>query len=59
MTSLYIILAIGLTGLIGWGILIGFADAMLRRRHDEMLEMRRWQETVQAMRRMTDQEGDA
>ena len=59
MTALYIILAIGLTGLIGWGILIGFADAMLRRRHDDMLEMRRWQETVEAMRRMADQEGDA
>ena len=59
MTALYIILAIGLTGLRGWGIVLGFADAMLRRRHDDMLEVRRWQETVQAMRRMADQEGDA
>ena len=44
---------------LGWAVMLGFADAMLRRRHDDMLELRRWQETVEAMRRMADQEGDA
>ena len=59
MNALYTLLAIGLTGLLGWGILLGFADAMMRRRHDEMMAMRDWQETVEAMRRIADREGDA
>ena len=59
MSTLTIIVTIALAGLLGWGIVFGFADAMLRRRHDDMLELRRWQETVEAMRRMADREGDA
>ena len=59
MSTLTIIVTIALAGLLGWGIVLGFAEAMLRRRHDDMLELRRWQETVEAMRRMADQEGDA
>ena len=44
---------------LGWAVMLGFADAMLRRRHEENLAMRDWQETVEAMRRMADREGDA
>ena len=59
MSTLTIIVTIAIAGLLGWGIVLGFADAMLMRRHDDMLELRRWQETVEAMRRMADQEGDS
>lgn len=59
MNTLTILVTIALGALLGWGILLGFADAMLRRQHDDMLELRRWQETVEAMRRMADREGDA
>ena len=44
---------------LGWAVMLGFADAMLSRRHEEKLAMRDWQETVEAMRRMADREGDA
>ena len=41
------------------GLVFLAVDARIRARHREMLEVRDWQEKVQAMRRMTDQEGDA
>lgn len=47
---------------VGWAglfITIGFADAMLRKRHDENLELRQFHEQIDAMRRMADREGDA
>ena len=59
MNTLLMLLAIGLAGLLGWAILIAFADAMIRRQHEQHLSARDWQETVEAMRRMADQEGDA
>ena len=45
-----------------WLALIGlfvYADAKLRRDHDERLDIRDWQEKVAAMRRLQDEEGDA
>ena len=57
------ILIWGLAVLFGsWGLVLiwlGWMDASARKRDREMLEVRRWQETVQAMRRMADREGDA
>jgi 4-amino-4-deoxy-L-arabinose transferase-like glycosyltransferase len=38
--------------------LIGFADSLARRRVDAMLEMRDWEETMRAMHRMYEEEGD-
>lgn len=35
------------------------ADGMMRRRYESNMQMRRWDETVQALRRMADEEGDA
>lgn len=57
MNTLTTIIVVVLWLLFGWGLLIGMADAMLRRRDADLLEMRRWQETVDAMRRMADREG--
>ena len=59
MSTLTVILAIALTGLFGWGMVLGFADAMMRRRYQDLLEIRDWTEKVEAMRRMADREGDA
>jgi hypothetical protein len=42
-----------------WALTLGFADAMLRREHRDALAMRDWKETVEAMRRMADREGNA
>ena len=41
------------------GLVMLAIDARLRSRHRELLEVRDWQEKVAAMRRMTDEEGDA
>ena len=39
---------------------LGFADAMMTSRHvSELLEVRQWHETVQAMRRMAAEEGES
>ena len=38
---------------------LGFAEAMLRKRDRENLEMRAFQEKIEAMRRMADREGNA
>jgi diketogulonate reductase-like aldo/keto reductase len=48
--------------LIPWmtlGLTYAIADSMAARRHRELLEVRDWQEKVEAMRRLQDQEGDA
>ena len=37
---------------------LGFAERMLNRDVRESLEVRQWQETVQAMRRIAAEEGD-
>ena len=59
MTVSYWIMGIVMFSVLGWGLLLGFTDALLRRRHHDLLAMREWDETVQAMRRMADREGDA
>ena len=38
---------------------LGFAEAMLRKRHAERLAIRDFHEKIDAMRRMADREGDA
>ncbi len=43
----------------GWFLALGWYDARLRREHLHRLEVRDWQEKVQAMRRLQDEEGDA
>jgi len=45
-----------------WGVaalMVGIADWMVKRSYEISLETRAWEEKVQAMRRMLDQEGDA
>jgi Flp pilus assembly protein TadB len=45
-----------------WGVAaaaVGWIDAKKRRRHQHMLQTRDWQEKVEAMRRMHDQDGAA
>jgi hypothetical protein len=45
-----------------WGVAaaaVGWIDAKERRRHAYMLQTRDWQEKVEAMRRMQDQDGAA
>ena len=47
---------------VSWGVWLmwlGWADLSAQRRHRNMIEVRRWKETVQAMRRIADEEGDA
>jgi hypothetical protein len=59
MSTIGWVLLWGAAAWLGWAIMIGFADAMLRRDHRMHLETRAWQEKVAAMRRMVDEEGDA
>ena len=40
-------------------VAIGWMDASIRRRDRDNLELREWQEKVDAMRRLHDMEGDA
>ena len=47
------------SGWLGWLIAFGWYDERLRRDHLHRLEVREWQEKVQAMRRLQDEEGDA
>ena len=42
-----------------WGVVIGIADSMLRRRYRQQLQTRAWREKVDAMRRLQDRDGDA
>jgi hypothetical protein len=45
-----------------WGVgvtALTVADWMVRRRYSEQLEVRDWREKVDAMRRLTDEEGNA
>jgi len=44
---------------VGLFVILGWADAMLRARDRQQLELREWQEKVDAMRRLHDMEGDA
>ena len=44
---------------VGLFVTLGWADAMLRARDRQQLELREWQEKVDAMRRLHDMEGDA
>jgi hypothetical protein len=41
------------------GLVVLGLDVRNRRRYRELLEVRDWQDKVDAMRRMADQEGDA
>jgi hypothetical protein len=44
----------------GFGLMtVSIADSMVRRRYSEQLEIRDWQEKVDAMKRLQDQEGNA
>jgi len=46
----------------GWASLaffVGYADWKLRLEQKQRLELRDWQEKVEAMKRMQDREGDA
>jgi purine-cytosine permease-like protein len=45
-----------------WGVgvtALTVADWLVRRRYSEQLEVRDWREKVDAMRRLTDEEGNA
>ena len=43
----------------GFGLMtVSIADWMVRRRYSEQLEIRDWQEKVQAMRRMAQKDSD-
>ena len=50
-------IALGLWVLIGLFFMV--TDDVVRRQHRSSLEMRAWQEKVDAMRRMYDEEGQA
>jgi hypothetical protein len=43
----------------GLFVTLGWADAMLRARDRQQLELREWREKVEAMRRIYDMEEDA
>lgn len=53
---MFVLFAVGWVGLF---LTLGFADAMLRKRDREMVELREFHEKIDAMRRMADREGDA
>jgi hypothetical protein len=58
MTALYVVFAI----LAAWSVLSGILlviESHMAARQREHLETRAWKEKVDAMRRMTDQEGEA
>jgi hypothetical protein len=59
MPYFYIGLAIAVSWWLVFLIAIGWVDAKARREHSYRLELRDWEEKVQAMRRLQDQEGDA
>jgi len=50
-------IALGLWGLIA--LFFAVTDQVVRRQHETSLEIRAWQEKVDAMRRMYDEEGQA
>ena len=44
----------------GFGLMtVSISDWMVRRRYSEQLQIRDWQEKVDAMKRLQDQEGNA
>ena len=59
MTYLYIGLTVALSWYLVFLAAIGWVDAKARREHTHRLEIREWQQKVQAMRRLQDREGDA